>query len=73
MPKKLKAPKLPKVVYPGGLTAREHAIINARQWQITHGLENIPVPTEAYTIIVDLLGLLPYEEVCDAIARMIDQ
>lgn len=57
-----------RVVYPGGLTDREHAILTAHRWQIAHGPENIPVPTEAYTVIVGLLALLPEDEVRAAIA-----
>lgn len=57
--------KLIRVMY-GDLTDREHAIIEAHKWQLSH-ME--PVPSEAYTVIVGLLQLLPFEEVRAAIAK----
>lgn len=58
-----------RVVYPDGLTAREHAIVQAHQWQKAHAAENMPTPSEAYTIIAHLLALLPYKELLGAIAK----
>ena len=50
---------LPRVVYPGGLSQREHALWQAHQWQLKmieeHSTE-LAIP-EPYAIIVDLLGL----------------
>jgi hypothetical protein len=53
----------------GQLTDREHAILQAHRWQVAHAAENTPTPTEAYTVIVDLLSLLPYAEVQAALAK----
>lgn len=50
--------KLPRVVYPGGLTPREHAIKNAREWQCEVAAANTPTPSREYAIIVDLLAAL---------------
>lgn len=55
-----------RVIYDGGLTDREHAIIEAHRWQLAHASER---PSEAYTVIVHLLMLLPYAEVQAAIAK----
>lgn len=58
-------PKLPTVVYDGGLTDREHAIIEAHQWQLAHTADT----SGAYHVIVQLLMLLPYDEVLAAIQK----
>lgn len=47
--------KEPTVVYPDGATPREHAIADARKWQLAHAAENTPTPSDAYTVIVGLL------------------
>lgn len=54
-----------QVMY-GELTAREHAIRQAHDWQLRH-LEQ--TPSEEYLIIRDLLGLLPCEELSAALAK----
>ena len=59
--------KVPTVVYDGGLTDREHAIIQAHRWQLAH-MADAPLP-DAYGVIVDLLRLLPYAEVLAAIRK----
>jgi hypothetical protein len=51
----------------GQQTAREHALIQAHRWQLQH-MEDVPLP-DAYPIIVDLLGLVPYGELQAAIQK----
>ena len=58
-------PKLPVVMY-GNLTAREHAIVLAHRWQLAHPEGN---QNDAYTVITELLMLLPYKDVQAAIAK----
>lgn len=65
-----KTPKLPRVVYPGGLTPRQHAILNAMRWQRKVQAENTPTPSEAYTIIIDFLMLMPEREVAKMAALL---
>lgn len=59
-------PKPIRVVYPGGLTDREHAIIEAHKWQLANRSDT---PSWAYLVVRDLLRLLPYEEVSAAIQK----
>lgn len=54
-----------QVMY-GELTAREHAILQAHDWQLAHPEGNT---NDAYMVIVGLLGLLPFEELNAAIAK----
>lgn len=54
-----------QVMY-GELTAREHAIRQAHDWQLAHTDE---ASRDVYNIIVGLLGLLPFEELNAAIAK----
>lgn len=61
--------RLPKVIYPGGLSQREHAIIEARKWQMEHGAENIPHPSREFLIIRDLLVALGTHAVTAAIEK----
>lgn len=54
-----------QVMY-GDLTAREHAILQAHDWQLKHPDE---ASRDAYNVIVGLLGLLPFEELSAALAK----
>lgn len=54
-----------QVMY-GDLTAREHAIRQAHDWQLKHPDE---ASRDAYNVIVGLLGLLPFEELNAALAK----
>lgn len=54
------------------LTDREHAIIQAHRWQVANlpvRVNGVSVPSEAYSVIVDLLGLLDYDELAAAIRK----
>jgi hypothetical protein len=53
---KKKSIKVPKVVYPGGLTPTEHAIVEARKWQNEMAAANTPTPSREYLIVRDLLS-----------------
>lgn len=57
-----------EVMY-GEFTDREYAILEAHRWQVAHGAENTPTPSEAYGIIVHLLMLLPPGEVEAALKK----
>lgn len=51
----------------GEQTAREHALIQAHRWQLRH--QDDATMREAFNIIVDLLGLVPYGELQAAIQK----
>ena len=54
---------VPKVRY-GNLTATEHALVQARQWQQRYLVDpaSEAMQVEAYSVIVNLLGCFEYEQ-----------
>jgi hypothetical protein len=51
----------PRLMF-GRLTAREHAVAEARRWQLAHGSPETTPDEEAYHVIVGLLQTVGLEE-----------